>query len=188
VLTMSPAARKEATAQLGPKNFLTDVITRHKAASFSIYRDGVGWTWTDSSAAGLESMAMMSEGFIDVMRAAQIAPRGVAKMILGGMESYRGRPEVDQVLSKKTDILKIVDSFSGDGNFKVQFDKDPKAYKLNVRATGKTLSEVLSGALLLPGVGAALFVGGMKKKSVSTMPPPTAVPAQKPGQVDPFKP
>ena len=69
--------------------------------------------------------------------------------------------------------MKIVETYTGDGNFKVQVDKDPKTYRLSVRATGKTLAEVLPGALILPGMGAAMFVG--MRKSI-TMPPPTMAP------------
>ena len=49
-VTLSPAARKQALASMGPdKNFATDLVARHKAASFSVFADGIGWTWIDAT-------------------------------------------------------------------------------------------------------------------------------------------
>jgi hypothetical protein len=163
-VALSPTARKAALDKLGPaKNFATDVIQRHKAASLAIYPDGVGWTWIDRDRAGLDQMAQMSEGLIELMRAAQIAPRGMSKIALAGLESYRGTSKaIDEVLQRKADLLKIVESFTGDGNFKVKIDRNPAAMRLDVRATGKSLSEVLSVGALLPLAGVAMF--GPRKK------------------------
>jgi hypothetical protein len=187
VVTMSAAARKEASEKLGPKNFLTDVITRHKVAAFSIYHDGIGWLWGDSSKAGMDQMAMVFEGMLDFMRAAQIAPRGMAKMALGAIDSYKGTSKnVDEVIKRKADILKIVETYSGDGNFKVTFDKDPKTLRIKVRATGKTLSEVLPAAMVIPGAAFALIVQRspgsppMSSPAVALPPPAPAKPVTPP--------
>ena len=158
VLTMSPTARKQAIQGIGGKNFLTDVITRHKLATFVVYADGVGWTWIDSNKAGVDSMQMMSEGALELMKAAQIAPRGFAKIVLGAIDSYKGtNKQIDAVIAHKADLLKIVDTYSGDGNFKVSVNKDAAKLRLDVRATGKSLSEVLPAGLLLPGMAVALW-------------------------------
>lgn len=184
VLTMSPTARREALRELGTKkNFLSDVVQRHKMAAFAIYADGVGWQWVDNNRRGLDAMAQMSEGAMDLMRAAQIAPRGFAKILLGGLESYRGTDKnVDALLARKADVMKIVEAYSGDGNFKVQIDKNPATLTLKARATGKSLSEVFPGSLILPGMAWALIVRGgpdEMKSSVST-PAPIAVPPPRP--------
>ena len=178
ILTMSASARKEAIGSLGGQNFLTDVLERHKVASFAAFHDGVGWTWVDSTKAGLDSMAMISDGFIDLLRAAQIAPRGLAKIVLGGLESYRKTDKkIEDLLKHKADVLKIVDTFTGDGSFKVQTTKDLATLRLSVRATGKSLSEVLPLGFIGPGMiaGALLFRGE------GAAPPPTlAEPPEKP--------
>lgn len=184
VVTMSPAARKQATQSIGGKNFLTDVITRHKLLSFSVFTDGIGWTWIDSNKAGLDSMEMMSQGTLELLKAAQIAPRGIAKVLLGGLDSYKGTDkQIDQVLSRKADVLKLIDTYTGDGNFKTTINKDPAKLRLDVRAQGKTLSEVVSAGLLIPGAGAFLVFsrGGMKKKDEAMM-PVEAQPVQPPRQ------
>jgi hypothetical protein len=161
VLTMSQAARAEAVQAMGGKNFLTDLVQRHKLASVSVFHDGIGWTWVDSSRAGLESMAQMSEGLIDLLRAAQIAPRGFAKIALGALDSYRGvDPRLDQVIRRKGDLMKIVEAYTGDGKFDAKVDKDPRALKLTVRATGKSLSEVVPTGFMLPLAALGLVTRG----------------------------
>lgn len=170
VLTMSAGARKDAIARLG-KNFLSDVIGRHKVAAFSVFADGVGWTWVDTTRPGLDQMAMVSDGMIEILRAAQIAPRGIAKIALGALDSYKGTSkQVDEVIKHKPDLLKIVSMFTGDGAFKVAVDKDPAKLRMTVRATGKSLSEVVPGGLILPGVLFALIAR-------APSPPPPSTPA-----------
>ncbi len=70
--------------------FMTIMITRQKASSRGrCSPDGVGWTWVDTTRPGLDAMAEMSAGMIDLMRASHIAPRGFAKILLGGLDSYK---------------------------------------------------------------------------------------------------
>jgi hypothetical protein len=151
VLTLSQAARAEALQQITSPGLAADLIQRHKAAAFSVFRDGIGWTWLDSTKAGLDAMELVSNGTLDVMRAAQIAPRGVAKIAMGALDSYRGTSaQVDALITHKADLMKIIDTYTGDGSFKVASDKNLKALRLTVRATGKTLSEVMPFGLVVP--------------------------------------
>lgn len=179
VLTMSAAARKQVTQSVGGKNFLTDMIARHKMLTVSVFPDGVGWSWIDSNKAGLDAMTMMSEGTLELMKAAQIAPRAIAKIALGGIDSYRGTSkQIDQLIARKADVLKLVDTYTGDGNFKVSINKDVAKLRLDVRATGKSLSEVISAGLLFPA-GAGFFLMSREAKQ----PPPPVM-----QQVDPVQP
>lgn len=191
VVNMSPSARKMALEDNKGTNFLTDLVKRHKLIAFSVHKDGIGWQWIDSTKAGLDSMAQISEGGVDILRAAHIAPRGFAKIVLGALDSYKGtNRNVDDLIKRKGDIWKIVESYSGDGNFKSQIDKDTKSLKLSVRLTGKSLSEVVPLGGLLP-LGAVFMMVG---KSVESPPsarmepspsmkatPPPAPPAKKQG-------
>jgi hypothetical protein len=150
VLTMSAAARREAVSHLG-QGFVADVVTRHKAATFSLFRDGIGWTWVDSTKAGLDAMEQVSSGVLDLLRAAQIAPRGIAKIAMGALESYRGTSaQIDELIKHKADLAKIVETYTGDGSFKTTIDKNPRTLRLNVRATGKSVSEVVPFGLVMP--------------------------------------
>jgi hypothetical protein len=144
-----------AAAADGPA-IVRDLIKRSKAWSFSVYHDGIGWTWFDSSKAGLDSMTDMSNGMIDVFRASQIAPRGVAKIVFGALESYRGDPRVDELLRHKADLVKVVDTYIGDGTFKAKVDADAKNLKLSVRLTGKSVADVMPIGIVIP-----LAIGGM---------------------------
>ncbi|MBL9016557.1 MAG: hypothetical protein JNL83_20380 [Myxococcales bacterium] len=189
VVNMSPAARKQATQSIGGKNFLTDVITRHKLVTFSVFTDGIGWTWIDSNKAGLDSMEMMSQGALELLKAAQIAPRGIAKIALAGLDSYKGtNKQVDQVLSRKLDVLKLIDTYTGDGNFKQTITKDAAKLRLDVRAQGKTLSEVVSAGMLLPGAVAWLTLSrGSMKSASSASAPPVMVEEARPVPAQPAK-
>ena len=67
---------------------------------------------------------MMSEGTLEILKAMQIAPRGFAKVALGGLDSYKGKDkQVDELIRRKADVLKIVESYTGDGNFKTTIDR-----------------------------------------------------------------
>ena len=150
-LTVSQAMRQQVLKEHPDKNFLTDLVRRGKGSSFAVYGDGIGWTFNDSTAAGLEQMAQLSDGIVDVLRAAQIAPRGFAKIALAALDSYKGlNKQVDTLLAHKADLNKLVASYTGDGQFKSKIDKDAKALRLNVRLSGKTLSEVVPVGVVLP--------------------------------------
>jgi hypothetical protein len=179
-MTLSPASRTKLLAEFkGEKNFITDVITRHKLAAFSMFRDGIGWTWIDSTKQGLDAMAQISEGTMDMLRAAHVAPRGFAKIMLGALESYRGKKEVDELIKHKADLWTIVENYTGDGNFKVAIDKNPATLRLTARATGKSLSDVLPAGMLLP-VGMFLVVGREPAPVPLTVPTPSQPPRLSP--------
>jgi hypothetical protein len=177
VMTMSRSARAEALKHMNHQkmNFASDLISRHKAASFSVYTDGIGWQWVDTRASGLEAMASISDGLVDLFRAAQIAPRGFAKILIGGLDSYRGaNRQIDAVIQHKSEIMKIVDTYTGDGTFKVKIDKNPRTLKLDVRLTGRSASDVLPFGVVLPMgvIGFLEFSRASKAPSPMEMPMP----------------
>jgi len=183
VLTMSAQARSEAVSHLGTRSFVTDLVTRHKAAAFSMFHDGIGWTWVDSSKSGVDAMELVSNGVVDVLRAGQIAPRGVAKIAMGAIDSYRGASaQVDDLIKHKADIMKLVEAYTGDGNFKVASDKNTRALRLTVRATGKTISEVLPIGLVLP----AAIVGFMAARAGAAEAEPMPMMVAPPGPPGPM--
>ena len=184
VMTMSQTARAEALRQLAPRGFATDVVARHRAAAFSIFHDGVGWTWVDSTRAGTDAMELVSNGALDLLRAAQIAPRGIAKIAMGALDSYRGTDaKVDDLIKRKADILKIVEAYTGDGAFKATVDK--KAMRLAVRATGKTVSEVLPFGLMLPAAVVGLLESQAREAAPPTPPTPMMVEPAPPAPAKP---
>jgi hypothetical protein len=125
-------------------------------------------------------MAELSEGVIDLFRAGQIAPRGVAKIVLGALDSYKGTDkQIDELIRHKADVMKIIEAYSGDGTFKAQVDADPKTLKLTVRLTGRTLSEVMpiGGLLPLAALGAWMDI---RKSAPAPAPAPMQIPAPAP--------
>jgi hypothetical protein len=150
-IAMTPSARSFLTPMIANGSAAAaDLFTRCKAASFAVYHDGVGWSWTDSSKDGFDAMVTLSEGVIDIMRASQVAPRGIAKIALGALESFKSDPRIADLLKHRDDLLKVVAGFTGDGTFRVKADKDAKAFKVTIRATGKSVSEVLPVGLIVP--------------------------------------
>ncbi len=169
VMEMSKTARAEAVSKIGGKNFLTDVIQRHRMCAFSVFHDGLGWSWIDATKPGLDAMAMLSDGGIEVMRASHMAPRGMAKMALGALESYKGTDKrIDDLLKNKAELLKIVETFTGDGTFKVTQNKDPKTLRLDVRAQASSLAHVLPAGALVP----LAFLGMVTSRGDVPPPPP----------------
>jgi hypothetical protein len=105
------------------------------------------------------------------MRASHFAFRGVARVVMAGLPSYAGQgPEIDAILRHQDQLMKVVDSVTGDGAFKVDFQKQPRKRTVTVKATGKNLRDVISVAGVLPVMGAGaywLMRGGDVSKEVS---------------------
>lgn len=182
MVAIAPAKRKALT-QMAGENFASDVVNRHKFMAFALHADGVSWVWQDTTRAGADRMAMMSEGLVELMRAAQVAPRGVGKILLGALESYRGASkEIDQLIAAKGKIATAIAAYTGDGQFKVNQVVDPKTFRLTMRATGKSLSEVLPVALMGPAIGAGLWTA-----TVKPMPMMQPTPAPQPIKPTPAK-
>lgn len=171
--SLSAAMRKEALVELKSENFLSDLIKRHKFFAVGMHTDGLSWRWDDSTKAGLDSMRLFSEGAIELMRAAQVAPRGMAKMAAAAIESYRGtNKQIDEVIRRKADLLKLVDSFTGDGKFAATVTADPKTLRLDVRATASSFSQVAPFGLAVPFLGAAFFGLRSEEPMIMESPPP----------------
>lgn len=188
-LTLSAAAKAEITKKhfaAGEKNFATDLLARGKGMSFALYHDGLGIVWQDATKLGADDMAQQLDGFVDLMRAAQIAPRGFAKIVLGALDSYKGNKQVDELIRHKADLAKIMDTFTGDGNFQVK--RENANNRASVRVTSKTLSEVLPLGVGVPLLLIGLLTEGHAVKRDEAMPqlapPPARVvapPPAKPG-------
>jgi len=181
-VTLSPTARQMIAAK-GKKNALTDLAARHKLAMLAVYHDGLGWSWIDSSKQGLDAFAQMSDGMIDLLRAAQVAPRGVAKIAMGALESYRGtNKQVDELLRHKDDLNKIMLAYTGDGQFKVDRKLDAGKLRMDVRAVGKSASEVVPAGVILPLMAIGFIV---ERSSVRPPPPTMQIPAPAPPPAKP---
>lgn len=163
-----------ALAKEAGDNVIGDLVAGHELAILALHHDGFAMHWKDRSAAGLDRVALMTDGMIELMRAAHVAPRGIAKIVIAALPSYAGKDkELDQLLARKDDLLKVVNEYTGDGKFKVDVKKSAKARTLSVRATGKSFSDVVPAAMLVPF--GALF---MVAEASPPQPPVRATPAK----------
>ena len=174
-----------ALAKEADEPFVADLLTGHEVAILALHHDGVAFHWKDRSTAGLDRVAMLSEGLVEVTRAAHVAPRGVAKIVIAALDSYKGKSkDVDALIAKKKDLLRLVDEYTGDGRFKVKVDKNTRARTLTVRATGESLSDVVPAALFIP-LGAVAFLSASGEvqaaPTTATTPPPRKTVAPRTG-------
>jgi hypothetical protein len=165
--------------------FASDLIAGSELAILALHTDGVAFHWKDRSKAGLERIALATEGMIELTRAAHVAPRAIAKIAVAALGSYAGQSkDVDALIARKDDLLAVIEEYTGDGKFKVQLDKNAKARTLTVRATGKSLSDVVPAAMFVPA-GAFLFLAA--SDAAPPPPPPKPVVKPKPKPVPPRK-
>lgn len=181
-LKARPELAKAARDATGD-NFLSDLIAGHELAIFTVHHDGIGLYWKDRSKAGMQRVALAAEGVFELLRAANVAPRAMAKLAVAALPSYAGKNKtLDQLIARKDDLIKLVDEYSGDGKFDLKIKQDAKARTVTVRATGKKLSDVLPATMLLPGVVAALVMRGEEE---APMPPPRRPAVKQPARKAP---
>jgi hypothetical protein len=145
------------------------ILDRFAYIAGAMFHNGLGWVIEDKNAKGHARSVMASDGAIDLMRAAHLAPRGFAKLILSFVDDIKSKdPGLEEVKKHKGDILKIVDQFTGDGKFKVKTDADAKAFRVSVRATGKKVSDVLPVGLIIPGLWVTMMKASKAPTSTSS--------------------
>jgi hypothetical protein len=153
-LLVAAKADPQAAAELGrmtQDSFLADLVAGHELAILAIHSDGVAFHWQDRTQAGLDRVALATEGVIELTRAGHMVPRGAAKLVIAALDSYAGHSkDLDALIAHKDDLWKVIDDLTGDGKFKVDTAKDGKARTLTLRATGKTVSDVIPAAVVIP--------------------------------------
>jgi hypothetical protein len=127
------------------------LIERFEMVAGAVYHNGIGWMVKDKDADGHARSAMASDGVIDLMRAAHLAPRGIVKVLMSVLDDVgANEPELAELKKHKDDVMKLLEQFTGDGKFKVKTDADKKNFRLSVRASGKQLSDVVPVGFILP--------------------------------------
>ncbi|HEV7556815.1 MAG TPA: hypothetical protein VGO00_15220, partial [Kofleriaceae bacterium] len=156
-----------------------DMIARSKSFSLAVLHDGLSWSWVDTTKPGFEAIGQMSDGFVDLLRAAQIAPRGFAKIAIASLEGRKSDPQLDELLKHKDELLKLITNLTGDGQFKVTRNADAAKLRLDVRATGKTASEVVPAGAVIPLMAIGFLVGRSQAAPVISTPMQIPAPATK---------
>lgn len=177
VLAPSKAARTHVLAQLPPDGLAHDLATRGRVMSFAVFRDGIGWTWLDRDRRGLADMTKISEGTVDLLHAAQLAPRGVAEIALGALDSYRNDKELSKLMRFRPQFERFAAELASDSAFTAKVTPHPAVLRLDVRLTGKHAGSILPLALLIPA-GGLLY---LKQRAAPPASPPVLVqPAAQP--------
>jgi hypothetical protein len=173
----SAALVAQMTKDIGD-NFGRDLLANHTVGVLAASATGVQWMYEARDAAFAKRMETASKGFIELMRAAHSAPRGLAQIAIAALPSYAKKSkEIDAVIAAKDNIMDAVWDLTGDGKFAAKVKLDGNL--VHVTATGKKFSDVVP-ASFLAGLGAIGFVAGKaESKAPATMSaPPKAVPAK----------
>jgi hypothetical protein len=151
-------------------------LARFTFVAAALHHNGLSWVMQDKDAAGHSRSVMASEGYVDILRAMHLAPRGFAKVVVSFLDDVQGTdPELAVLKQHKGDLLKLVDQFTGDGNFKVKMDKDARGFRVGVRLTGKRLSDVVPLGVVIPGMAFALLSGSSKQAVTAPPAPPATI-------------
>ena len=158
----SPVMVKTAGLELNDTDELLvrDFVVGHEFFGMLMTANSFGWTSVLRTPGGYGRALMASEGTIQLIRAGHLFLRGITQVFLASIDSFvSADPSIAKVIKHKADLLKLVNSWTGDGNFAVKLDKDEPKRRVAVRLTGKTLAEVFPvGALIVPGAAAALWM------------------------------
>ena len=182
----SPAARQLVIAR-ADEPAMRDVIAGLSQIRFSVLRNGVSWRAVASDKNGYEAAVLASEGVLDLMRASHLFARAIARLGLSAARTHaRSEPRLQAVVARETDLLRLVDQMTGDGRFAATVSRAAAKNTVTVKATGRTLSQVLpvAGVLPLAAAGAWFSLGRKKEASapeVQSGAAPAAVPTPVPG-------
>lgn len=164
-------------------NVALDLVRGHEFAALTLVHNGMGWTWTARDKAGYERALLASEGVIDLLRSSQFGSRGLARLVFAGLRSYSGRSsEIGFIVQNEAELMKLVDSVTGDGMFKVDMKKQAAERTVTVMATGKKFSDVVPVATILPGMGAAFYFMMRGEAEVSEVEAQSAVAVPAPAE------
>jgi hypothetical protein len=157
---------------------LVDLATGHSFLAVSILHNGVEWTTTARTKSGYARAVRASDGAVELMRSFHHASRGVARVLLAAIPSYKGTNEVvDAIVAHADEIMKLVENTTGDGTFKVERDASAGKRTVHITATGDDLSDVLPAAGVVPVLGAAgFFLVASEKKAMDMDMPAAAAP------------
>jgi hypothetical protein len=186
----------EIRSALGERPLFTAMFAPSSAAllaglsqvRFSVLRNGVSWRWVATDKDGYQAAILASEGVLDLMRASHLFGRAIARLVLSGIRTHaRSQPKLAPVVAREKELLRLVEQLTGDGRFAASVSKNAAKNTVTVKATGRTLSQVVPVAGVFPLVAAGAFFSlGMRKEVAppmveSSAPAATAMPAPIPG-------
>lgn len=152
-------------------NFGRDLVANHKLGVLAVAATGVTWMYEASDAAFARRMESASLGLLELMRAAHLAPRGMAQVAVAALPSYaRVSKDLDAVIGARDKLLAAVWDLTGDGKFTARVRVDGTL--VTATATGKKLSDVLP----ISFVGGLAAIGFLTAADAPTPVPPASKP------------
>ena len=148
----------------------------------SINSTGVSWEHYCKTVQAFDNTITLFDGYVDLMRAFQLAPRGFLRLGMSMIDSLATvYPVAKELADHKKELTTLFNRYPSDGNFKVAFDKNAKTLHVGLRATGSKLSDVLPVSFILPFVVAGGYAAlaphassGSDDDDVEVMPAPPA--------------
>lgn len=187
VFAPSPAARQLVISR-ADEPAMRDILAGLAQIRFSVLRNGVSWRAVASDKDGYQAAVLASEGMLDLMRASHLFARAIARLALSGIRTHaRSEPRLQAIVAREKELLRLVDQVTGDGRFAATVSRAAAKNTVTVKATGRTLSQVVpvAGVFPLAAAGAFFRLGaGVKEEAAAAVEPrsaPAAVPAPVPG-------
>ena len=117
----------------------------------SVNSTGVSWEHYCKTAQAYDDTVTLFDGYVDLMRASQLAPRGFLRLGLAMVDSFAtASPVAKELADHKKDLMTLFNRYTSDGSFKVVFDKNAKTMHVGMHATGSKLSDVLPVSFIIP--------------------------------------
>ena len=165
VSSPSEAAVTRITQAVGAGgNVAVDTVAGHALAAMALYHDGVGWSVVARGKQGYERALLASEGLIALLRAGHHASRGAARLVLASLASYAGTDVAMATLLRHQDeLLALADGMTGSGDFRVDFERQPRQRAMAVRARGSKLTDVVPIAGIAPVAGLLAYFTSVRR-------------------------
>ena len=191
VFAPGSTARQHITSRAADDPALADIVAGMGQARLSILRNGVSWRYVATDENAYAAAVLASEGMLELMRASHLFARAVARLALAGVRTHaRSQPKLQPIVAREKELLRLVDQLTGDGKFAATVSRGAAKNTVTVKATGRSLSDVVPVAGLFPlaAAGAYFAIGKRKEeapavessRAPAAAPPPAAIPRGRP--------
>jgi hypothetical protein len=129
-----------------------DFLNGATDVSLGLHANGISASFGARTASGYARGLLAVDGVVEMLRAGHHYLRAFARLGAAAVDSYAAADrQIAAIVAHKAEILALLDTTIGDGNFQVAIDKREAERRAGVRLTGKSLGDVLPMAgLVLP--------------------------------------
>jgi len=183
-------ARQLMIARTADDPVHADLVAGMAQVRFSILRNGVSWRFVATDKNAYAAAVLSSEGLLELMRASHLFARGIARLALAAVRTHaRSQPKLAPIVAREKELLRLVDQLTGNGKFAATVSRGAAKNTVTVKATGRSLSDVVpvAGVFPLAAAGAWFALGTRKEASppmessaAAAAPPPAPIPSGRP--------